>query len=201
MSVNDKMTAIANAIRSKTGDTAALTLDGMATAISGISGGGGASYDISADCLEGTTVNPVLDPSATSIRAYMFYEYTNLALTSLPSGLTSIGSNAFFQCYNLAITSLPSGLTSIGSDAFYECHNLALTAIPSKVTSIGIDAFHECVSIESITFEGKPDSIATSAFTKCTNLLIINVPWAEGAVANAPWGATNATINYDYTGA
>jgi hypothetical protein len=26
------------------------------------------------------------------------------------------------------------------------------------------------------------------------------VPWAEGAVANAPWGATNATINYNYTG-
>lgn len=26
------------------------------------------------------------------------------------------------------------------------------------------------------------------------------VPWAEGAVTNAPWGATNATINYNYTG-
>ena len=34
----------------------------------------------------------------------------------------------------------------------------------------------------------------------CTNLTTINVPWAEGAVAGAPWGATNATINYNYTG-
>ena len=27
----------------------------------------------------------------------------------------------------------------------------------------------------------------------------VNVPWAEGAVASAPWGA--ATVNYNYTGA
>ena len=26
------------------------------------------------------------------------------------------------------------------------------------------------------------------------------LPRAEGAVANAPWGATNAKINYNYTG-
>lgn len=36
MSVNEKMTAIADAIRDKTGDTAAMTLDAMATAIAGI---------------------------------------------------------------------------------------------------------------------------------------------------------------------
>lgn len=41
MSVNDKMTAIANAIRTKTGSTAKLSLDGMATAIAGITAGGG----------------------------------------------------------------------------------------------------------------------------------------------------------------
>lgn len=39
MSVNSKMTAIADAIRSKTGQTDTLTLDEMATAISGISTG------------------------------------------------------------------------------------------------------------------------------------------------------------------
>lgn len=36
MSVNSKMTAIADAIREKTGDTALLTLDGMAAAIAGL---------------------------------------------------------------------------------------------------------------------------------------------------------------------
>lgn len=41
MSINSKMTAIANAIRTKTGGTAKLSLDGMATAIAGIQTGGG----------------------------------------------------------------------------------------------------------------------------------------------------------------
>lgn len=40
MSVHEKMTAIANAIRRKTGGTEPLTLDQMATEIDGISAGG-----------------------------------------------------------------------------------------------------------------------------------------------------------------
>lgn len=40
MALTDKLTAIADAIREKTGTTEELTLDAMATAISGISGGG-----------------------------------------------------------------------------------------------------------------------------------------------------------------
>lgn len=43
-------------------------------------------------------------------------------------------------------------------------------------------------------------SIDSGAFSGCTNLTSIKVPWAEGAVANAPWGATNAAITYNYTG-
>ena len=41
MSVNEKMTAIADAIRAKTGGTGPLTLDGMAEAIKSIEEGGG----------------------------------------------------------------------------------------------------------------------------------------------------------------
>lgn len=38
--------------------------------------------------------------------------------------------------------------------------------------------------------------LAYNAFNKCTNLTDIYVPWAEGDVGGAPWGATNATIHY-----
>lgn len=41
MALTDKLTAIADAIRGKTGGTDPLTLDGMATAIAGIEAGGG----------------------------------------------------------------------------------------------------------------------------------------------------------------
>lgn len=80
---------------------------------------------------------------------------------------------------------LPGDLTTIGYSAFSGCPNLALTSLPSGVTSI--------------TFEGNPKTIHSSAFNGCSNLTTIKVPWSQGQVANAPWGASNATIIYDYT--
>ena len=136
----------------------------------------------------------------TIIGSSEFKNCTNLALTSLPDGLTSIGNYAFENCTNLALTSLPNGLTSIGNYAFSGCTNLALTSLPNGLTSIRDYAFQNCTGLTTITFDGTPSSISSRAFYGCAYITTINVPWAEGAVANAPWGATNATINYNYTG-
>lgn len=172
------LNSIADAIREKTGGTDSLVFPGeFKEAISGISGGATEPYIEEIYNASGNLIDAKLY-GYSKIRDYAFYKCTNLALTSLPSGITSIGSNAFYYCSNLALTSLPSGITSIGSYTFYNCTDLT-----------------------SITFTGKPNTISSSAFSSCTNLTTINVPWAEGAVANAPWGATNATINYNYTGA
>ena len=201
-------------------------LDGMAALIDAIeAGGGGATepyieevYDGDGELIDvtfhGYTIIrkyafngckslalTSLPSGLTSIGTYAFNGCSKLALTSLPSGLTSIGAHAFDGCSSLALTSLPSGLTSIGTYAFSGCSKLALTSLPSGLTSIGNYTFRNCKSLASLTFEGTPTSIGTYAFSGCTNLTTINVPWAEGAVANAPWGATNATINYNYTGA
>ena len=141
-----------------------------------------------------------LPSGITSIGNYAFYGCNNLALTSLPSGITSIGTYAFYNCPNLALTSLPSGITSIGDYTFRSCSSLALTSLPSGVTNIDTYAFRGCTSLTTLTFLGTPSgTISSTAFSGCTNLLTINVPWASGAKANAPWGATNATINYNYT--
>ena len=139
-----------------------------------------------------------LPEGITSIGQYAFRNCTNLALTSLPEGLTSIEGSAFEDCTSLALTSLPEG-TSIGQYAFHNCTNLALTSLPESLTSIGESTFYNCTSLTSITFKGTPASIASNAFYVCTNLTDIKVPWAEGAVSGAPWGATNATITYNYT--
>ena len=84
--------------------------------------------------------------------------------------------------------------------AFSNCPKLALTSLPSSVTDIENNAFDNCTSLTTLTFKGKPRNIRPKAFVMCGRLLTINVPWAAGEVANAPWGATNATINYNYTG-
>ena len=142
-----------------------------------------------------------LPEGLTSIGWSAFQNCTNLALTSLPEGLTSIDSNAFSGCSNLALTSLPEGLTSIGNSAFEGCTNLAHMSLPESLTRINGNAFYKCTGLTSIIFRGTPSNINPVAFNSCTNLTDIKVPWAEGAVSGAPWGATNATITYNYTGA
>ncbi len=121
-------------------------------------------------------------------------------VTKLPDGVTKIGAIAFAENKAIALTAIPDGVTSIGNKAFQSCYNLALTSLPASVTSIGNYAFQSCYALTEITFNGKPDSIGTNVFLYCSELYTINVPWAEGEVANAPWGASYATINYNYTG-
>lgn len=149
--------------------------------------------------IERTAVSPTLPGDLTTIGYSAFSGCPKLALTSLPSGVTSISDYAFNNCPKLALTSLPSGITRIGYYAFNGCRNLAITRLPPGITNIGFGVFANCTGLTSITFEGTPKTIHSSAFNGCSNLTTIKVPWSQGQVANAPWGASNATIIYDYT--
>lgn len=94
---------------------------------------------------------------------------------------------------------LPEDLTAIGAQAFTAYTALTSLSIPGSVVSIGDYAFNSCSGLTTITFEGTPSTISSTAFYSCSNLRTINVPWSFGAVAGAPWSASNATINYNYT--
>ena len=125
----------------------------------------------------------------------------SIGATTLPPGLTTIGAYAFRDCTSLALSALPAGITSIGTYAFSGCTSLALSALPAGLTSISTSAFRDCAGLTEITFLSTPSgAISTSAFANCNNLLVIRVPWASGAKADAPWGAKNATIIYNYQG-
>lgn len=139
-----------------------------------------------------------LPSSLTAIGDYAFRNCHLLALTSLPDGVTSIGDYAFYMCMEMPLNALPDGITEIGAWAFYNCRKISIKTLPSKLNTISTRAFHNS-SLTEITFKSTPQSIDSYAFTN-SGLTTINVPWAEGAVANAPWGATNATINYNYEG-
>ena len=173
-----------------------------------------------ADCSMLTLTS--LPSGITSLGDYVFRDCPRLSLTSLPSGITSIGQYAFNNCPRLALTSLPSGITSLPTAAFQYCPKLALTALPSGLTSIGAYAFKQgtglasitlppalttigdyafanCTGLETVRFTSTVSSIPGGVFSGCTKLSTIYVPWSQGQVANAPWGASNATIVYDYT--
>ena len=139
--------------------------------------------------------------NVTSIGHYAFYYCSSLTSITIPNNVTSIGNYAFCRCSRLTSVIIPNNVTSIGNYAFKSCSGLTNMMIPDSVTSIGNYAFQSCSSLTSVTFKGTPSSISSSAFSSCSALNTINVPWAEGTVSDAPWGATNATINYNYTGA
>ncbi len=126
---------------------------------------------------------------------------------TLPSDLTRIRDNAFDGCKNMVLTSLPDGVTEIGAFAFYLCESLISISFSNKLEIINTVAFANCEGLTTITFAGTPYEydwmlyyIAEDAFTGCDNLTTINVPWDEDEIPDAPWGAVNATINYNYAG-
>lgn len=150
--------------------------------------------------------------------SYAFSRCRTLAITSLPDSITSIGSRAFYDCTSLALTHLPQNISTVGSSAFelcpgikftylnlqeisenmcYGCAGLTTLTFGTGVKYINSQAFNYCTGLTSVTFQGTPTTIS-NCFVGCSNLTTINVPWSQGAVAGAPWGAGNATINYDY---
>lgn len=150
-----------------------------------------------ADCSMLTLTS--LPSGITSIGQYAFNNCPRLALTTLPSGITSLPIAAFQYCPKIALTTFPSGMTSIGDYAFRNCYQLSSITLPPALTTIGNYAFSNCTGLETVRFTSTVSSIPSGVFSGCTKLSTIYVPWSQGQVANAPWGASKATIIYDYT--
>ena len=115
----------------------------------------------------------------------------------MPNNLKKIDNDAFYNCTNLASLGLSNNLEVIGEYAIANCTKLETIEIPEGV-NIGSYAFEKS-NLKTVTFKGKPLKIGGLPFNNCYELKTINVPWSEGEVAGAPWGAGFATINYNYT--
>ena len=136
----------------------------------------------------------------TEIPMYSCYECSLLRSIKFPNSLQTIQNGAFGNCSALTEITIPDSVESINEDAFISCHNLTSVVLPKNLNRLSYSAFGQCDRLDTVTFKSKPSSIHFSAFYRSSALTTINVPWAEGEVENAPWGATNATINYNYTG-
>lgn len=111
--------------------------------------------------------------------------------------IDSICTYAFYYKY-IEKVELPEGISSINGYAFSNCRFLQEIQIPKSVEAIRLECFSYS-GLKSVTFKGTPSILDPNAFYGCYDLATINVPWSEGEIENAPWGATNATINYNYT--
>lgn len=163
MALTDKLTAIANSIRSKTGGTEQLSLDGMATAINGITVGGG-SDDTPKGLIERSITEVVVPNGATKIGKYAFYYYTGLKKITIPEGVKTIEANAFYDCTGLTEFISPNSLENIDNQAFYWCSGLTSILLNEGLTKIGANAFYDCYKLKSITIPSTVTSIGNGAF-------------------------------------
>lgn len=91
---------------------------------------------------------------------------------------------------------------------FTDSSGFTEVTIPSSVTDILNLTFRGCADLQTIIFKGTPKNIvmtdaydsSSAPFKDCPNLTTVKVPWSEGEVEGAPWGATNATFIYNYKG-
>ena len=138
----------------------------------------------------------ILPNTLTTIGIGSFENCTSLTLTTLPDTVTTINNNAFNNCTSLSLTALPTSLITIGNNAFSGTAMAGEIHIPNTVTTIGDNIFSN-TGITDIIFDGTPTTISSNAFSNINSLETIYVPWAEGTVTGAPWGAgSNVTILY-----
>lgn len=128
-----------------------------------------------------------------------YIERKNYYRFFFPKGITKIGRAAFNDCQTLIFPKdVPEGIVDINYYAFHNCFEIHKVNLPTSLKTLGGQSFDNCISLTEVTFKGMTTKVANNAFSSCAKLTTINVPWAEGEVSGAPWGATNATINYNY---
>ena len=194
MALTDKLTAIAHAIRAKTGKTEALTLDEMAIEIANISSGGETERSLK-KLLDATksTSSLFYKFSGSSATEYMLYEDTSKVtdmsymfgncrnLTTVPlfdtSEVTNM-SSMFNGCTNLTTVPLfdTSNATSM-SYMFNECTKL--TTVPlfdtSNATSMSY-MFNECTKLTTVPlFDTSKVTDMSSMFKGCRNLTTVSL--------------------------
>lgn len=155
MALTDKLTAVADAIRGKTGKAEPLTLDQMATEITGIQAGG--NDDVTRSILD-RTITEYADDQITTLGQSAFYGCTTLDNVNLPACTTISGIAVFRSCTALKNALLPK-LSSINGGNNYNSGH----------------AFADCKALESIDFPLLTDC-HFGAFTGCTALKNVNLP-------------------------
>ena len=140
-----------------------------------------------------TTITSVSAPNCITVRNMCFSGCSGVTEVYLPK-LETVGNNGFTNIKATNIV-LPA-IKTTGPGAFASSAMVRHMCIGEYIETIGASCMNNMLAGWSVKIKGKPTSIATSAFST-NNAGDIYVPWSEGEVANAPWGATNATIHYD----
>lgn len=124
--------------------------------------------------------------------------YVHLQELYMLDGMAFISGGMFNCCVNLhTIHGDLTKVKTIGINAFANCYKLLNIPYMPILRQIESNAFNNCRALTEIKLPNTITTIVANAFNGCTNITDIYCGFAEGAIANAPWGATNATIHYN----
>lgn len=151
--------------------------------------------------------NITIPNSVTKIGGAAFSNCHSLISIIIPDSVTEVGGgdgiwdnlSVFRSCTSLVHVALPDRTPTLSDQPFMDCTSLMSVKFPNDIEWLPADTFKGCSSLTRIVLPETMITMPSTAFAECNNLTDIYVPWAEGAVAGAPWGATNATVHYNYT--
>lgn len=159
-SLKETLTALADAIRKRSGKTEKMTLAEMPAEVAALPSGGRDDELISGDFKDGTYEND----SVTKIRDNIFSYCTDLASVSFPN-VVSIGNTAFSNCTGLSSVSFPN-VVSIGEVAFLNCTSLASVSFPKLEEITGYGTFSNCTKLTSVD-SSKISIVGERTFYNC----------------------------------
>ncbi len=187
MALTDKLTAIADAIRTKTGKTGELTLDQMVTEITGIQGGGG-GYSIEdiakTDGIKGDLVIDFRIP-----RSYAFYGLTGIGKVRFKKGFAGNYATAINNLFaNSSATEVyfdSEGVPEmrLNPSMFSNCKSLKKAIL--KDTAVSASVFSGCSALELFDYGGYTLS-QDNALQNCSNLKTIVLRGSTVVSVNAP---------------
>lgn len=164
MALTDKLVAIADAIRKKTGKTDKMTLNQMAVEINEIASG---NTEVEDALLTGTITSYEND-RITELGRYGLQGKSLLETVSLPN-LVKTPIDAFSDCTALKHVSLPkyTGLQG-GSRMFLRCSALTDDSfdIPNLIHTNAWD-FCDCTGLTKIPYESQLDYVGDHCFRNC----------------------------------
>ena len=162
------------------------------------------TINIASSEINGTAYFPdIYNAETHEIPEKAFYEAECLLNVTIPKNTKILRKHCFYKSGMTSINLEETKVEVIEDSSMSQCH-LTTVVFPSTLKTLGSTVVHWTSSsnnpIRTIFFKGTPELISGRAFWSQGNITDIYVPWSNGKVAGAPWGATNATIHYNYTG-
>ena len=175
-----KLTAIANAIRTKGGTSAQITLDQMPAAVAAIPSGGGGGFDASQITGSISFYTPMTQTGGLDMSGL---DTSNLT--------TMYQMFAFSRCNPIDVTSFNTSSVQKFTEMFYECANLTSMDVSNFDTSHATlikGMFRNCPLLRSVNFANLDTTNITTAAS------VQNLFYSDNNLQAVIWATNKTTV-------